>query len=129
VIEVFFVGIFGVETKEKVIRDVQNLVCKSCGSMTSYKLIKTYSFFHFFFIPLFKWGEKYYLFSRCCNKAFEISKEIGKDLESGREIVLRDEDLQLIYRNQSYVNAQCPSCNSPLENNYSFCPHCGRKLS
>ncbi|MBE6056616.1 zinc ribbon domain-containing protein, partial [Clostridium sp.] len=71
----FFFGIFGINTKQEEIEDFENLVCKKCGILSRYTVIKTYNVFHFFFIPLIKWGEKYYLKSRCCNTIYAISKE------------------------------------------------------
>jgi hypothetical protein len=126
----FFFGIFGVDTKEYEIRDIQNVICKSCGSMTSYRLIKTYSRFHFFFIPLFKWSEKYYLISRCCNSVFEIPVELGKEFEGGSNVSINDNDLSPVYNDYiyGYGGVTCPSCHAVLEHNFSYCPYCGTKL-
>lgn len=121
----FFVGIFGVETKEKELDDIQNIVCKSCGSMSSYKFIKTYNHFHFFFIPLYKWGIKYYLISRCCKNTFEIPLDLGKQIEEGRNVEVRDEDLTNITVYSSSQDTLCPSCKTYVEPHYRYCPHCG----
>jgi ribosomal protein L32 len=126
----FFIGIFGVETKEKELNDIRNVVCKSCGSMSSYKFLKTYNQFHFFFIPIYKWGSKYYLISRCCRSTFEIPLELGKDLEDGRHVEIRDEDLISIYNHSNYDtsrNTICPSCRNYIEPSHRYCPYCGIK--
>lgn len=124
----FFIGIFGVEMKEKEIKDIQNKICKICGSMTALRLFKTYSYFHIFFIPLFKWNIKYYVISRCCNTMFEIPEEIGKALEGGRDIPLSDEDMRPVYPDGRDNYVICPECRRPIDNNFSYCPYCGARL-
>lgn len=124
--KLFFIGIFGMETKEKEIRDIQNVICKACGQMTSYRLVKTYNYFHIFFIPLFKWGKKYYLISRCCNSMFEIPVELGEALEGGRDVPVRDEDLTPIHHGYSLII--CPSCRRHVDPEYSYCPYCGTRI-
>jgi hypothetical protein len=39
----FFIGIFGVETKSKEIKDINNITCKQCGRFGVYMLVKKYS--------------------------------------------------------------------------------------
>lgn len=122
----FFVGVFGIENKEKEIRDIQNIHCRACGSLSSYKLVKTFNFFHFFFIPVFRWKEEYYLVSRCCQSVFSITKELGRALEEGNTVDIRHEDITPL--NNSYVNNMCPSCHRRLDNSFEYCPYCGTKL-
>ena len=69
----FFIGVFGIDNKEKEIKILNNFCCKNCNESSEAKLIKTYSFFHFFFLPLFKWNEKYYVICNGCNSIFNIS--------------------------------------------------------
>ncbi|SKA91246.1 zinc-ribbon family protein [Caloramator quimbayensis] len=122
----FFIGIFGIETKQEEIKDIQNVICKACGAMTSFRLIKTYNVFHFFFIPIIKWSKKYYIISRCCNRPFEIPIEKGEEIERGRDIPLNDEDLRPLYNNYDYNI--CPNCKNEVDNNFIYCPYCGNKL-
>jgi hypothetical protein len=124
----FFIGVFGVETREKELNDIQNIVCKSCGSMSSYKFIKTYNHFHFFFIPIYKWKVRYYLISRCCSNIFEIPYELGREIEEGRNGEIHDEDLTNIVLCSDSENAICPSCRNCIESRYVYCPYCGMKL-
>lgn len=128
VITMFFFGIFGIEGKEKEIRDVQNIICKTCSNMTSYKLLKTYNYFHFFFIPLFKWGVQYFLISRCCNTVFSIPMELGKKLEGGGDVYIREEDLTPLNNTFDYGEIVCPSCRSRVESKFRYCPYCGIRI-
>lgn len=130
----FFFGIFGVESKEKEIGIIQNIICKSCGSMSSYRLIKIYSYFHFFFIPLFRWGETYYIEARCCGALFKVDREKGRQLENGRDIPLTDEDLTEVDKGDHYNNGYssgetCPVCGRRVDSSYKYCPYCGNKIT
>ena len=81
----FFIGIFGIESKSKEIKILENLQCKKCNLKTKGKLIKTFDCFHFFFIPLFKWNESYYVVCNRCNSVYEIPKEKGKEIHFHKE--------------------------------------------
>lgn len=129
----FFFGIFGVSSKEKEVRDIRNKICKKCNSMTTYKLIKTYNIFHIFFIPIIKWGEKYYLKSRCCATIFEIAEEVGKRLEQGEDVHIQDSQIREIYSNHEdnfYGDGEisCRGCGSRVKSSFKYCPNCGEKL-
>ncbi|GAA0177687.1 zinc ribbon domain-containing protein [Clostridium sediminicola] len=128
----FIFGVFGAGTKEKEIKDIQNIICKRCNSMSVYKLSKSYNYFHLFFIPVFTWGNKYYLKSRCCKTIFELNSEIGKDLEKGESLVIKNDDMIEVYsENDNYTrrvnNIKCRGCGREIDLSYTFCPHCGYK--
>lgn len=124
----FFIGIFGVESKSKEIKEFNNIICKECGRYGAYKLIKKYSFFHFFFIPIFRWGQEYLLLSRCCNSLFAISKEKGKRLEAGEDLEIDFSDLTLKYNGGGTRISTCPNCRNQVDLSFEFCPHCRIKL-
>lgn len=44
----FFIGIFGIENKDKEIKIIDNITCKRCNKIIRGKLMKNYDFFHFF---------------------------------------------------------------------------------
>ena len=91
-----------VDNKEKEIKILNNFCCKNCNESSEAKLIKTYSFFHFFFLPLFKWNEKYYVICNGCNSIFNIDKEKGKAIERGEKSEISYWDLKEV--NNSYEN-------------------------
>ena len=125
----FFIGIFGIDNKIKEIKNLTNFSCKSCNISNGAKLIKSYTFFHFFFIPLFKWNEEYYVICNGCKSSFSISKEKGKEIERGEDVEVTYWDLKEV--NNSYENyyiRKCPKCNRELENDFEYCPYCGEKL-
>ncbi|NFV13539.1 zinc ribbon domain-containing protein [Clostridium sp. FAM 1755] len=125
----FFFGIFGINTKQEEIEDFENLVCKKCGILSRYTVIKTYNVFHFFFLPLIKWGEKYYLKSRCCNTIYAISKENLDRVKVERSF--NNIDLEEIYTESSSDNNDtmiCSNCGRAINCSFKYCPHCGEKL-
>ena len=128
----FFIGIFGIQNKDKEIKYLNNISCSSCNEESDAKLIKTYNFFHFFFIPLFKWNEKYYVICGKCGTVFEIPKEKGKRIENGEDVEITYWDLKNTgtgYYYDSYtVNNRCSYCGNMVEPHFQFCPYCGRKL-
>lgn len=128
----FFIGVFGMQNKQEVIKTIDNISCLRCRENVSGKLIKEYSFFHFFFIPLFKWNESYYLVCNNCNAVYGISKEKGKGIEKGEDINITYWDLQntdFSSSNHNYQNGSvCPRCGRAIESNFDFCPYCGEKI-
>jgi hypothetical protein len=124
----FFIGIFGIESKEKLIKILSSLGCKECNSTVTGKLIKTFSYFHFFFIPLFKWDEKYYVICDRCNTVYEISKEKGKAIEKGEDLDITYWDLKVIKRGLYSGEIRCSRCNNVLEGEFKYCPYCGEKI-
>lgn len=127
----FFIGIFGIETKEKLIKILEGINCKHCTSNRRGKLIKIYTFFHFFFIPIFKWNEKYYITCENCNAVYEIPKEKGKAMEKGEKVEIVNSDIVDLNAKYSKYGAMnvCPNCKKVLDKNYKYCPHCGEKIS
>lgn len=128
----FLIGIFGIENKNKEIMTLKNLNCKKCNKSTSAKLIKNFDFFHIFFIPVFKWNEKYYVVCDQCKAIYNISKDKGKAIENGENVEITYWDLQDvdtgIYNNEFYNSKVCSSCGKTVESNFEYCPYCGAKI-
>lgn len=87
----------------------------------------TYTCFSFFFIPLFKWGKQYYAVSNCCYTIYAIDAELGKAIEHGESVTLREEDLTIAGMGQAQ-EMHCPDCGYLLSQEYAYCPKCGRKI-
>lgn len=119
-----FIG--GIAQGQKDLGFLQTLICKKCGRLSSVSIFMVYSYFSFFFIPLFKWGKKYYAVSNCCKTTFSIPDEIGKAIERGESVTLREDDLEII--GMTHPSSYCPDCGFLLSPEYTYCPKCGRKL-
>lgn len=118
----FFIGIFGIDRKQKEIGHLPNLSCKSC-THTSIHLIKQYNCFHFFFIPIFKWHEIYFAECNQCNSLYEIPIEKGKAFEQKQgDISYWDlKSLKL-----SSPSCTCSFCGKDIEEDFVYCPYCGK---
>jgi len=123
----FFIGIFGIENKYKEIKLLNDLSCVRCNKVVNAKLIKKFDFFHFFFIPIFKWNIEYYVKCENCKAIFTISKEKGKAIENGEQIEITYWDLK---ETGDYINCnhKCLNCGREVEKAYSYCPYCGEKM-
>lgn len=130
----FFIGIFGVEDKQKEVKTIKNLSCKNCDGFSGLTLLKQYTFFHLFFIPLFKWNIRYYLICNTCNTLYEISKEKGMRVEKGEDNAITYWDLKPLesqyfngYGYNNYNNYKCKNCGRVIETHFEYCPYCGKK--
>lgn len=122
----FFIGIFGINEAQKVVGSFNNVICRTCGAYSRYEIFKTYSYFHIFFIPTFKWNTRYYVRSFCCNSIFELDPSIGMQFDRGLKPEIGDAHLRPL--SQHSHNYRCSSCGVGLDSSYSFCPYCGRKI-
>ncbi|MDZ4992108.1 zinc-ribbon domain-containing protein [Clostridium perfringens] len=128
----FFIGIFGVENKQKEIKELETIECKTCETGTRGVLVKSYEYFHIFFIPIFRWNEKYYVMCKRCNSIYEIPKEKGKGIENGVNLDIKFNDTVLIQEGERYgkngLERRCPNCGNILKEDYKYCPYCGKEL-
>jgi len=122
----FFIGIFGADRANKPLGTQTNSICPACGSLTRFEIFKTYTYFHIFFIPVFKWNVSYYVRPACCGSVFELDTEIGQKYEKGHNVDIRQENLRPMNQNAPYKT--CFNCGARFEPGYSYCPYCGRKL-
>ncbi len=120
-----FIG--GIATGRKDFDFRQTMICKKCGRYSSISVFMVYTYFSFFFIPLFKWGKKYYAVSNCCGTVFSIHQDLGRSIEHGEAVEIREEDLEIVGANAAHT-AHCPDCGYSLTPEFEYCPKCGRKL-
>lgn len=101
-----FIG--GVSPKMKVLSEKPEL-CPVCGlAQARYKRIDHY--LSLFFIPVFrvKKGEPFLMCDRCERAVQEMGPEYDQYIEQ--------------------QEAQCTGCGRSLHPEFSYCPHCGRKV-
>ena len=122
----FFIGIFGVENKDKYLGAYSNAVCPSCGGMASYRVHKSYTYLHVFFIPTFRWNIRYYVKASCCGSLYELSPAAGKRFEKNSGAEIAAEDLRRVDYRPPFKH--CPNCRVDVPDEYSFCPYCGGRL-
>ncbi|AZT89283.1 zinc-ribbon domain-containing protein [Caldicellulosiruptor changbaiensis] len=130
----FFIGIFGIEEKAKVIRQIDVEICPFCTRKGSYTLFKVYNYLHFFFIPVLRWNTRYFIQTSCCSKVYLITNpQLAHDLEHGKDVPITLADVEL-FRNlqgmyQEGIDSDfCPNCGNRVLKNFLYCPYCGQKL-
>lgn len=149
--------IFGVNQEQKEIGSFGPVICGVCGRYGRYQVYMTYMCLSLFFIPVLKWGRKYYAELSCCQSLYEVSLDAGRRLLRGEQTEIRTEDLTLIRRGGSAYSGYgsggqsqesqgwgnwgweeqagrrtrrryCPSCGYETEEEFEYCPKCGRRL-
>ena len=98
---------------------------------------QTYMYFSFFFIPLFKWNKRFYVKMSCCDAVYELDPEVGKALLHGQQADIKSSDLTLVQegRRRGYYDSgiyktwkKCGNCGYETEEDFEYCPKCGRRL-
>ena len=103
----FFIG--GVMQGRKVFdRFRQVVTCRRCGQYAALEAFMTYTYFMFFFIPLFKW-------------------EKGEAIAHGEPVELTDADLSPTGNFRPI--RRCAHCGYVTEESFAYCPNCGKPLS
>ncbi len=86
--------IMGIYDRSKEIEYKGDMViCPACGRYCSYKIYVTYMCLSIFFIPVFRWGKRYYVISTCCGKRYELDRGKGRQAEKGEKVAITEPDL------------------------------------
>ncbi|WP_455903522.1 zinc ribbon domain-containing protein, partial [Clostridium sp.] len=102
-----------------------------------YQVYMTYMYFSFFFIPIFKWNRRFFVEMSCCGAVYELDPEVGKRLLRGEEVEITESDLTLRQdgngnpwtgSDASHRHKVCPSCGFETDEDFSYCPKCGKPL-
>lgn len=118
--------IMGINQAEKKLNFNQLVVCKSCGKYGRVEVFMTYTYFMLFFIPIFKWDKRFFVRMNCCGTSCEISKELGKEVESGKLKEINIEELN--FRQKEIWGRACLNCGFVTNEDFSYCPKCGSRL-
>lgn len=119
----FFFGIFGIQQKDRPVKEFDNIICPECGKLTRAELRESFTYFHFFFIPIFKWNKQYFLQLRCCGSIYTVNQDYVRELQHGEGV-----DFDRLQKMQMPNNI-CPHCGSFINPSFAYCPFCGQKLS
>lgn len=128
--------ICGINPGQKELPFNQLVICNCCGSYGRYQIFMTYMSLSLFFIPILRWGKHYYVKMSCCNAVYELSPDLGKRIARGEQVEIAQADLHLVksgtrnpWQTKSGIKRICPNCGYETEENFSYCPKCGGKLS
>ncbi len=97
--------------------------CGTTGAMGA--VTCTYQQFTLFFIPLFRFGKRYFVTCPQCGTVYELTKEEGKRIARDPSAEIDPNQMFPVQRN--YGKA-CPNCHCVVDPSAHFCPNCGTKL-
>jgi len=119
----FFIGIFGIHPEEKKVQDinVENYPGYPMGIRGD--LYRQSSVFEFFFIPMFRFNKKYYIKFPDSQKIYLI------DRDKAEEVIKRGFEINFFDLSEADIKDNiCPDCGHIVEENYKFCPYCGKNF-
>lgn len=129
--------IMGINSGQKELPFHQLVICPVCGGYGRYQVFMTYTSLSLFFIPILKWGRRYYVTMSCCQSVYELTPEAGRRIARGQQAEIRPEDLTLVKegRRQAWAPESgladrhvCGNCGYETTEDFSYCPKCGQKL-
>lgn len=124
----FFIGIFGIEEKEKPLKEFANVVCPVCGRLTAASFFERYTYFHVFFIPTFRWNKHYFIKLRCCDALYEADAAYAQTLKSASSIDFSQmKKVSSGFGGFGDLFARCAHCGAEYDASFAYCPHCGAK--
>ncbi len=144
--------IMGINTGQKELSSHQLVICGVCGGYGRYQVFMTYTSLSLFFIPVLKWGRRYYVTMSCCKTVYELAPEMGRRIARGEQVEITPADLTLVKTghretwsvgtgnspetghsdnwsgNPAGRRRVCSNCGYETEEEFSYCPKCGREL-
>lgn len=126
----FFIGIFGIDRKEKILREWGNVTCDHCGQLSRAVLTQSYTYFHIFFIPTIRWNKRYFVTLHCCGVVYEADADYAQILKGASDI-----DFSRLKKISGgfgdafggFDDAVCTHCGARIDPGFAWCPHCGTK--
>ena len=126
-----FIG--GISQGRKILDYVRTVICGCCGRYGRYEVIMTYTYFSFFFIPLFKWNRQFFVLMTCCGAVYSLEKEVGQKILAGQDVEIRPEDLTLVQGGDGSgtygrMKKHCSRCGYETFEDFEYCPKCGERF-
>ena len=108
----------------------QSILCSVCGRYGSYRVYMTYMSLLIFFIPCLKWDKRYYVETSCCGRLYELDPEVGKRISRGESVQINEYDLRPVNKDAYYRSPvkRCAHCGYETDEDFQYCPKCGREL-
>jgi uncharacterized Zn-finger protein len=97
--------------------------CEITSALASVTCV--YQQFIFFFLPIFRFGKRYFVSCPKCGAVYEIDREEGRRLERDPNMEIRPDRM---FRVAGNAVKFCPHCGARVEPGNRFCPNCGSKL-
>lgn len=101
------------------------------GKSVNVTIYMTFMQLMLFFIPTFKWRKEYYV-ALPNGEVFALDPEVGRKIARGQDVDIQPSDMSPTSTGTGSWSSTrvptCPSCGYPLNDDFDFCPKCGRKL-
>ena len=120
--------IMGIDQGRKDFAYDRMVICDCCGAYGRYQVFMTYLCFSFFFIPIFKWKKEYYVQSTCCGTVYALDPEIGRRIAGGENVEILPGHLKVVQPGCRRRYKKCSWCGYETQEDFEFCPKCGRRL-
>ena len=120
--------IMGITQGRKEFNFNQMVICNHCGSYGRYQVYMTYMCLSLFFLPVFKWNKQYYVQMSCCHTLYALDPVIGKRIDRGEDIEILPEHLTEVQTGWRSRYKRCGNCGFETQEDYEYCPKCGRKF-
>ncbi len=120
--------IMGISQGQKKLNFDQLVVCGHCGRYGHLEVYMVYSYLSLFFIPVLKWGKRYYVRTSCCDTVVELDAELGKQIQRGEVTSLPESIIPSTYSCEVERKKRCGVCGFETEEDFQYCPKCGARL-
>ncbi|XOQ44540.1 MAG: zinc-ribbon-15 domain-containing protein [Clostridium sp.] len=84
-----------------------------------------YQQFTLFFLPLFRFGKRYFVSCPNCGAVYEINRDEGKRIEHDPNAQINPDKM---FRVAGRTARFCPNCGAQVNPQSHFCPYCGTRL-
>lgn len=128
--------VLGIQSGRKELSVGQLVICNICGGYGRYQVFMTYTSLSLFFIPVLKWGRRYYVTMSCCGTVYELNPEAGRRMVRGEKLEIAPSDLTLVrsgkreeWQASMRRGRACPNCGYETEEDFAYCPKCGGRLN
>ncbi len=116
--------LFGTGAKQKDIGRFLNIPCLFCNERHTMHLSKHYSYFHAFFIPLFRFNTAYYLSCPDCSAVYKLVSDKARQLCRDALTNIELADMTVV----RHGFALCANCGARTQHDNAYCPQCGHKV-
>lgn len=110
-------------------------ICGRCGRYGRYQVFMTYTYLSLFFIPVFKWGKRYYAKTSCCGTVYELPQDAGRRLARGEDLTLTPDMLTVVSSGKGGSGydvssaKRCANCGYETTEDFEYCPKCGQRFT
>lgn len=120
--------IMGIQQKEVLKNYTKNLPCHICEGSKGFEVIETFSYFHLFFLPVWKWNFRYIIKCLSCGTYYTVKPESIKKL-GGDLSAVTYWDIEPVNMKTSQSESKiCSNCGYMMQADFDYCPKCGNKV-